>query len=256
MARFGPWKIPNALKMGRFGTNNGSKMGQKHVFPKVILDHFGCSKKVFLAHFEPVVMHFGPWKIAIIEKVQGDRTVHALSGRFRKTRRYTKVVCCVLNLCTRFFHQKVQGDQTVHAVSARFRKTRRYTKVVCCVLDLCTRFFHPKVRGNQTVHAVSARFRKTRRYTKVVCCVLNLCTRFFHRKVRGDQTVHAVSARFRKTRRYTKVVCCVLNSCTRFFYLVHGGCPPASITQKRPNHGQVSVHGEPKFIEGQQPYDQ
>ena len=34
-------------------------------------------------------------------------------------------------------------------------------------------------------------------------------------------------------------------------FLVHGGCPPASITQKRPNHGQVSVHGEPKFIEGQ-----
>ena len=40
------------------------------------------------------------------------------------------------------------------------------------------------------------------------------------------------------------------------FLLVHGGCPPASITQKRPNHGQVSVHGEPKFIEGQQPYVQ
>ena len=39
-------------------------------------------------------------------------------------------------------------------------------------------------------------------------------------------------------------------------FLVHGGCPPASITQKRPNHGQVSVHGEPKFIEGQQPYVQ
>ena len=39
-------------------------------------------------------------------------------------------------------------------------------------------------------------------------------------------------------------------------FLVHGGCPPASITQKRPNHRQVSVHGEPKFIEGQQPYVQ
>ena len=39
-------------------------------------------------------------------------------------------------------------------------------------------------------------------------------------------------------------------------FLVHGGCPPASITQKRPNHGQVSVQGEPKFIEGQQPYVQ
>ena len=39
-------------------------------------------------------------------------------------------------------------------------------------------------------------------------------------------------------------------------FLVHGGCPPASITKKRPNHGQESVHGEPKFIEGQQPYVQ
>ena len=39
VARFGPWKIPNALKMGRFGTNNGSKMGQKCVFTKIILDH-------------------------------------------------------------------------------------------------------------------------------------------------------------------------------------------------------------------------
>ena len=39
-------------------------------------------------------------------------------------------------------------------------------------------------------------------------------------------------------------------------FLVHRGCPPASITQERPNHGQVSVHGEPKFIEGQQPYVQ
>ena len=71
--------------------------------------------------------------------------LHAMSARFRKKRRYTKVVCCVLNLCTRFFHRKVEGDQILHAMSARFRKTRRYTKVVCCVLNLCTRFFHRKV---------------------------------------------------------------------------------------------------------------
>ena len=48
-------------------------------------------------------------------------------------------------------------------------------------------------------------------------------------------------------------------SCVRVVigvFLVHGCCPPASITQKRPNHGQVSVYGEPKFIEGQQPYVQ
>ena len=44
---FGSWKIPNALKMGHFGTKNGSKMGQKRDFPKVIQDHLGCSNKCF-----------------------------------------------------------------------------------------------------------------------------------------------------------------------------------------------------------------
>ena len=39
VARFGPWKIPKCLENGPFGTNNGSKMGQKRVFPKMILDH-------------------------------------------------------------------------------------------------------------------------------------------------------------------------------------------------------------------------
>ena len=47
VGRFGPWKMPKCFKMGRFGTKNESKMGQKHVFPKVILDHFGCSNKCF-----------------------------------------------------------------------------------------------------------------------------------------------------------------------------------------------------------------
>ena len=54
LGRFEPWwcvmghgKSQNALKMGRFGTKNGSKMGQKRVFPKVILDHSGCSNKWF-----------------------------------------------------------------------------------------------------------------------------------------------------------------------------------------------------------------
>ena len=40
------------------------------------------------------------------------------------------------------------------------------------------------------------------------------------------------------------------------FFFMHVGCPPARLTHKRPDHGQVSVHGEPKFIEGQQPYVQ
>ena len=41
----GHGKSQNALKMGQFGTKHGSKMGEKRVFPKVILDHSGCSNK-------------------------------------------------------------------------------------------------------------------------------------------------------------------------------------------------------------------
>ena len=40
-------KGQNAFKMGRFGTKNGSKMGEKSVFLKVILHHWGCSNKHF-----------------------------------------------------------------------------------------------------------------------------------------------------------------------------------------------------------------
>ena len=40
-------KSQNALKMGHFGTKNGSKMGQKRIFPKVIPDHLGCSNNCF-----------------------------------------------------------------------------------------------------------------------------------------------------------------------------------------------------------------
>ena len=36
-------KSQNALKMGCFGTKNGSKMGQKRIFPTLILDHWGCT---------------------------------------------------------------------------------------------------------------------------------------------------------------------------------------------------------------------
>ena len=49
LARFELWgrvlghgQSQNALKIGRFGTKNGSKMGQKRVVPKVMLDHLGC----------------------------------------------------------------------------------------------------------------------------------------------------------------------------------------------------------------------
>ena len=36
-------KSQNALKMGCIGTKNGSKMGQKRIFPNLILDHLGCT---------------------------------------------------------------------------------------------------------------------------------------------------------------------------------------------------------------------
>ena len=36
-------KSQNALKMGCFGTKNGSKMDQKRIFPNLILDHLGCT---------------------------------------------------------------------------------------------------------------------------------------------------------------------------------------------------------------------
>ena len=47
LTRFGPWKSENALKMGRFKTKNGSKMSQKSIFAKVILDHWGCTNNCF-----------------------------------------------------------------------------------------------------------------------------------------------------------------------------------------------------------------
>ena len=54
VARFGPPRIPKCLENGLFcdekWVKNGSKMGQKCVFkkcvfPKMILDHLGCTNK-------------------------------------------------------------------------------------------------------------------------------------------------------------------------------------------------------------------
>ena len=48
VTRFGPWKIPKCLENGSFwDLKCVSKMGEKDVFPKVILDHLGCSDKCF-----------------------------------------------------------------------------------------------------------------------------------------------------------------------------------------------------------------
>ena len=43
----------NALKMGRCGSGNGSKMGQKSVFPKVTLDDWGCTNQCFEPILDP-----------------------------------------------------------------------------------------------------------------------------------------------------------------------------------------------------------
>ena len=55
VTRFGPRKIPKCLEnVSFFGTKKGSKMGQNRVFPKVILDHWGCSNKCFLPIWSPL----------------------------------------------------------------------------------------------------------------------------------------------------------------------------------------------------------
>ena len=60
--RFGPWKIPKCLENGPFWdqkwVKNGSKMGLSKRDP----GPFRMLKQVFLAHFEAMVTHFGPWK--------------------------------------------------------------------------------------------------------------------------------------------------------------------------------------------------
>ena len=47
VAHFGPPKIPKCLENGLFWdqtwVKNGSKMGQKRIFPNLILDHLGCT---------------------------------------------------------------------------------------------------------------------------------------------------------------------------------------------------------------------
>ena len=46
VARFGPSKIPKCLENGLFwDKKKGSKMGQKCVFPKMILHHLQCLNK-------------------------------------------------------------------------------------------------------------------------------------------------------------------------------------------------------------------
>ena len=63
VTRFGPWEIPKCLENVSFWDQKWVENGSKTRFPKSDLGPFGMLKQVFLAHFEPVVTRFGPWKI-------------------------------------------------------------------------------------------------------------------------------------------------------------------------------------------------
>ena len=43
VAHFGPPKIPKCLENGLFWDQKWVKMGQKHIFPNLILDDLGCT---------------------------------------------------------------------------------------------------------------------------------------------------------------------------------------------------------------------
>ena len=63
LTRFGPWEIPKCLQNGPFWDQKWVKNGSKTHFSQSDPRPFGVLKQVALAHFEPVVMRFGPWKI-------------------------------------------------------------------------------------------------------------------------------------------------------------------------------------------------
>ena len=61
--RFSAWKILKCLESGTLWELKWVKNGSKTRFSKTDVGPFGMLKQVFLAHFEPVVTRFGPWKI-------------------------------------------------------------------------------------------------------------------------------------------------------------------------------------------------
>ena len=60
---FGPWKMPKFLENGPFWDQKWIQNGSKTHFSKRNHVPFGNLKQVILAHFEPVVIRFGPWKL-------------------------------------------------------------------------------------------------------------------------------------------------------------------------------------------------
>ena len=47
VTHLGAWKVPKFLKSGCFGTKKRPKVGQKRVFPKVMLGHLQSSHNCF-----------------------------------------------------------------------------------------------------------------------------------------------------------------------------------------------------------------
>ena len=54
---------PGPRTVGASGGSTGVPGVKKIIFSKVVPRPLGMLKQVFLAHFEPEVTHFGPWKI-------------------------------------------------------------------------------------------------------------------------------------------------------------------------------------------------
>ena len=62
VTRFGPWKIPKCLENGPLWDQKWVKNGSKTHFSKSDPGPYAMLKQVFLAHFEPQITCFGPWK--------------------------------------------------------------------------------------------------------------------------------------------------------------------------------------------------
>ena len=64
VTHFGPWKIPKCLEKGPFWDQKWVKNGSKTRFSKSDPGPFGMLQQMFLAHFEPVLTEFSPFRHA------------------------------------------------------------------------------------------------------------------------------------------------------------------------------------------------
>ena len=60
--RFGPWKMPKCLDKGPFWDQNWVNNGSKTLFSKSDPGPLGVHKQVKLAHFEPILTQFSPFR--------------------------------------------------------------------------------------------------------------------------------------------------------------------------------------------------